>query len=449
MFVKAKILILIGTKKQSMTKTKVLKGIILIFLIISMFSVNLVIAATASKGKPGHDFDNLELNINKLKGFIDAKYTSEVGDYVNSYTGGSRFVTQEFLGKIPVYFPFFEEKLKAAGLPDELKVLAIVESHLKNNAYSHAGAAGIWQFVAGTAKNYNLKINRVYDGRYNIEESTDAAILHLKDLYATFDNWTLVMAAYNCGSGAVKSAINKAGGSKDFWSVVKYLPRETRNYVPKFIAVTYVLNHFNDFGLKPKPVEDYYYDNAQAIVYRHMDFKYISSVTGVPVDVIKSLNYSYRQNFIPANTTGYKLILPRSALYALIEHENFEKIEFDKELNQNYTQYIMNYFPRDIAGYMLGNDNAFSVSENISYRFDSNTRLNQDTRQMKTPVLAVNSPAVKEDDEEYLIYKLKPGESLLDVARKFNNVKISDIMKWNGFSMAKVPRPGTKVKIKK
>lgn len=414
-----------------------------------MFSAEFIIAGTSVKGIPGHDFDNLELNINKLKGFIDAKYTSEVGNYVNSYTSGSRFVAQEFLGKIPVYFPFFEEKLKAAGLPDELKVLAIVESHLKNNAYSHAGAAGIWQFVAGTAKNYNLKINKVYDGRYNVEESTEAAILHLKDLYATFDNWTLVMAAYNCGSGAVKSAINKAGGSKDFWSVVKFLPRETRNYVPKFIAISYILNHFNDIGLKPKPVDDYYYDNAQARVYRHMDFKYISEITGVSMDVIKSLNFAYRQNFIPASTEGYKLILPKSALYALIEHENFEKIEFDKELNQNYTQYIMNYFPRDIAGYMLGNDNAYTISESISHKFDNSISLNQSTRQMKTPVLAVNSPANKEDDDNFIIYKLKPGESLLDVARKFDNVKISDIMKWNSFSMAKVPRPGTKVKIRK
>lgn len=432
-----------------MTKTKVLNKILLIFLIIILFSVNKLFASELRGKEPGHDFDNLELNINKLKGFIDAKYTSEVGDYVNSYTGGSKFVTEEFLGKIPVYFPFFEEKLKAAGLPDELNVLAIVESHLKDNAYSHAGAAGIWQFIAGTARTYDLKISRIYDGRYNLEESTDAAIAHLKDLYALFDNWTLVMAAYNCGAGAVKSAINKAGGKTDFWSVARFLPRETRNYVPKFIAISYVLNHFNDYGLKPKPVEDFYFDNAQAIVYRHMDFKYISSITGVPVDVIKTLNQAYRQNFIPANTKGYKLILPKSALFKLIEHENYEKIEFDKELNQNYSQYIMNYFPREVAGYLLGEANVYAESESINTRFDSSYEINLVQRSVKNPQINVKSETGRKEELDFIIHKLKAGESLVDVAKKYDDVKVSDIMKWNGFTMTKVPRPGTKIKIKK
>ena len=431
-----------------MTKgTVLIKTLMNLVLAFILSAVN-IYAADYGNGNPNHDFDNLKLNISNLKGFIDAKYTAEVGNYVDSYTSGSRFVTQEFLGKIPVYFPYFEERLKAANLPDELKVLAIVESHLKNDAYSYAGAAGLWQFVAGTAKSYNVKVNKVYDGRYNIEESTEAAISHLKDLYATFDDWTLVMAAYNCGSGGVRKAISRAGGSTDFWEVVKYLPRETRNYVPKFIAITYVLNHFNDYGLKPTPVEDYYFDNAQAIVYKHMSFKYIADITGLSLDVIKRLNFAYRKNFIPASTEGYKLILPKSALFALIEHENFDKIEFDKELNQNYSQYIMNYFPRDIAGYMLGNELAYEISENISNKFESDISLNHETRKSLSPPLPVNA-IIKEDESNFVIHKLKAGESLLDVAKKYNNVKISDIMKWNGFSMSKTPRPGTKVKIRK
>ncbi len=438
------------TKNHIMTKTKLLNKIVLIFLIIFLFSADYIYAGNIAKGSPGHDFDNLELDINKLKGFIDAKYTSEVGDYVNSYTGGSKFVTEEFLGKIPVYFPFFEEKLKEANLPDELKVLAIVESHLKNNAYSPAGAAGIWQFIAGTAQTYNINVSRTYDGRYNVEESTDAAIKYLKDLYATFDNWTLVMAAYNCGAGAVKNAISRAGGSTDFWRVVKYLPKETRNYVPKFIALTYVLNNFTEYRLKPVPAESHFYDNAQAIVYKHLDFKYISNVTGIPMSVIKELNFAYRKGFIPANSSGYKLILPKSALFALLEHENFNKIEFDKELNQNYSQYIMNYFPRDIAGYLLGNEAIYTVSESISYKFDNNVKSNNPGKLAIVPMVPRNKAGIlSNDDESYIIHKLKPGESLMDVAKKYNDVKLSDIMRWNGFSMTKTPKPGTKIKIKK
>jgi membrane-bound lytic murein transglycosylase D len=433
-----------------MTKTKLLNKIILIFLLIVLFSVSSTYAVNVSYGNPEDDFDNLEIDINKLKGFIDAKYTNEVGDYVNSYTRGSKFVTEEFLGKIPVYFPFFEEKLKEANLPDELKVLAIVESHLKNNAYSPAGAAGIWQFVAGTATNYGIKVSKTYDGRYNVEESTEAAIKYLKDLYATFDNWTLVMAAYNCGAGAVKNAISKAGGSTDFWRVVKYLPKETRNYVPKFIALTYVLNNFTEYSLKPLPAENHFYDNAQAIVYKHMDFKYISNVTGIPLSVIKELNFAYRKGFIPANSSGHKLILPKSALFALLEHENFNKIEFDKELNQNYSQYIMNYFPRDIAGYLLGNEAVYNVSESISYNFDNKVRNNNPGKLSIEPMLPRNKSGIlSKNDENYIIHKLKAGESLMDVAKKYDDVKLSDIMRWNGFSMTKTPKPGSKIKIKK
>jgi hypothetical protein len=165
--------------------------------------------------------------------------------------------------------------------------------------------------------------------------------------------------------------------------------------------------------------------------------------------VIKKLNLAYRQNFIPANTKGYKLILPKSALFTLIEHENFDKIEFERELNQNYSQYIMNFFPRDIAGYILGNDNSFSISSNIMTRYANTMALNSEKKEMKNPVLPVNSNAIKEDQEDYIIHRLKPGESLMDVARKYDDVKVNDLMKWNGFSMSKVPRPGTKIKIKK
>jgi hypothetical protein len=392
------------------------------------------------------NFSNLNININNLKGFINARYSQDVVDYVNTYTRSKRSA-EEFLGRIPVYFPMFEEKLRLAGLPDELKVLAIVESHLNNNVYSHAGAGGIWQFIPGTARHYNLRVNRIIDERFSVEEATDAAIMHLKDLYEIFGDWTFVMAAYNSGAGNVRRAMRLASDGSDYWEVAKYLPRETRNYVPKFIAISYVLNHFTDYDLMPEPVEDHFYDNSQAIVYKHMSFDYISRITGLPVNVIKALNFAYRKSFIPQSTEGYKLILPRAAMLTLLDHENYENIVMDKDLNQNYSRYIRNYFPRKIAKHLLGSNFFYETTLKLDQDI-RNRQFEYAAKEIQGPDLPAKAVAIRDEQTDYIVYKLKPGESLLDISKQFDGVSLADMMRWNSFTLTDTPRTGSEIRIR-
>ena len=431
-----------------MSNLIVLKNAIFKTLLLMIISINFVYGNFVNNGTPNSDLGGLENHFNKLSNFIDTKYTSEVGKYVEYYSSTSS-VTSEFLGKLPVYFPTFEEKIREQNLPDELKILAIVESHLKFSAYSSAGAAGIWQFISGTAKAYDLKVSKVYDERFMVEESTIAALRHLNDLYATFENWTLALAAYNCGAGNVKKAITRAGGSKDFWTLMKYLPSETRNYVPKFIAISYILEHFNEFGIKPVPLEQDYYDIAQAIVYKHLDFNYISKITGVSVEMIKNLNYAFRKGYIPANPQGYKLILPKYALFELLNHDGYDHIEFDKELNLNYSRYIVNNFPRDVASYMLENGVHHDIVNAIQNHNLRKLNFDNNRTPIKSPMVINEAYSIREEDEGTVYYTLKNGESLYDVSKKFDNVSISDILRWNGYSVNKMPKAGALIKILK
>ncbi|MEZ4909044.1 MAG: transglycosylase SLT domain-containing protein [Saprospiraceae bacterium] len=281
-----------------------------------------------------------------------------------------------------------------------------------------------------------------------IEESTSAALKHLNDLYQKFNNWTLALAAYNCGAGNVNKAISKSGGSTDFWTLMKYLPSETRNYVPKFIAISYILDHYNEFGIKPIPLDEEYYDIAQAIVYKHMDFTYISKITGVSLEVIRNLNYAFRKDYIPANPQGYKLVLPKYALFELLNNEGYEQIEFDKELNENYKTFIVNYFPRDIASYMLENGIHYNIVNAIkNYKPDYITSI-EERDPIGSPSIESKAYIPRDEDEEGVVYyTLKNGESLYDVSKKFDNISITDILRWNGYSINKLPKSGTTIKL--
>lgn len=431
-----------------MKKTSVLKSAINILTIIVFFFFK-TSAASFFNGIPSIDFNNISLNISNLSSVISVRYTEEVGRYIQLYTN-PHGISQEFLGKLPLYFPFFEEKLKEKKLPDELKYIAVVESHLINNSYSPAGAAGLWQFLEGTAKSYNLRINRDYDARYSVEEATNAAFDHLKDLYDSFGDWTIALAAYNCGSFAMKKAIEKSGGSNDYWEVCKYLPEETRNYIPKYIAISYVISHFNDFGIKPIALEEKDYDLAQAIIKKQLKFKYISEITGVSVEDIRKLNRAYRKDYIPASDEGMKLILPKMAIFDLLNHESYDQMEFDKELNLNYNRYILNFFPRNIASYMLVNGLPVEHVDMLSDHYKNEVKFTPYCVDLPKPSVVpfLSSEDVISDNEDVLHYQLNYGESLSNVSAKYNNVPIVTLMKWNGYTINKLPKAGDIIKIR-
>lgn len=243
---------------------------------------------------------------------FQAKYTPDVFNYIKRYTTTGYRDAEHILGRTSVYFPIFEHYLSLYQLPQELKYLPMVESALIADIHSSAGAAGLWQLVPVTARYFDLDINGNVDERLNPYEATEAAVKLLAYLYREFQDWALVMAAYNCGAGKVQKAIRQAR-CNNYWDISPYLPQESRNYVPAFIAATYLFKHFDDHGLTPKYPS---YDMQHTEVYRVYDYLRlydISQKCGLNFVEVKKLNPGYINNYIPKSTAGNLLILPASA----------------------------------------------------------------------------------------------------------------------------------------
>ena len=203
---------------------------------------------------PTYDDSVYAYRIDYLERDMPFEFNPYVKAYIDLYAVRKRNLTEKVLGLSQYYFPVFEEALEKAGLPHSLKYLAVVESALNPNAVSRSGATGLWQFMYGTAKMYNLRVNYYYDERRDPYAATMAAVAFFKDLYSIYKDWMLVLAAYNCGPGNVNKAIRKSGGKRDYWSLRPYLPVETRGYVPAFIAVSYVMNFAAEHNLYPTPM---------------------------------------------------------------------------------------------------------------------------------------------------------------------------------------------------
>ena len=249
----------------------------------------------------------VEQRINSMTSSVDLKYTNAVKKRIKQYTVSQRSASEVLLGRITMYFPLFEQKLREKGMPDDLKYLAVIESGLKPSAYSRCGASGLWQFMKPTARMYGMKITSTIDERRDPEKSTEAAVEYLQYLYERFGDRTLAMAAYNCGPGNMSKAIRKAN-SKDFWKVSKFLPRETRAYVPKFIAMSYLMNYYYQHDLTPEMPDMKLLNTATSKVVSTVNFNKLSKEHDIDIKMIKLLNPTYIRNYIPKG--DYKLTLP-------------------------------------------------------------------------------------------------------------------------------------------
>ena len=253
---------------------------------------------------------------------IELIYNKEVKSYINLYANRRRVLTEKILGLSEIYFPMFEEILDRYDMPLELKYLAVVESALNPAAGSNKGAKGLWQFMYGTGKVYGLKVTSMVDDRYDPYKSTVAACEHLQDLYDIYGDWSLAMAAYNSGAGNVNKAIRRAGGIKNYWAVWPFLPRETRGYVPAFIAVTYIMNYpaeHNLFAMRPKM---FFFDIDTVHVKDVLAFDQLNEMLHIPMEEIKFLNPQYKKNIIPAvNGKQYILRIPRRYTADFINNE--------------------------------------------------------------------------------------------------------------------------------
>jgi membrane-bound lytic murein transglycosylase D len=253
---------------------------------------------------------------------FELTYNKTVGNFIDLYANRKRDLSARLLGLAEIYFPMFEEILDSYNLPLELKYLAVVESALIPNAGSHAGAKGLWQFMYNTGKVYGLQVTSLVDDRYDPYKSTVAAAEHLRDLYAIYHDWSLVLAAYNSGAGNVNKAIRRSGGVKNYWAIWPYLPRETRGYVPAFIAVNYLMNFAPEHNLFPVDPGILYNGIDTVMVNRTLSFDQISEYLNMPIDDIQFLNPSFKLGIIPADSLNlYALRLPREVVGEFVSNE--------------------------------------------------------------------------------------------------------------------------------
>ena len=248
---------------------------------------------------------------------IEMPLNSVVKNAIKYYAGRKQLV-ENLLGLSLYYMPIFEEALERHGLPLELRYLPVIESALVPTAVSRAGAGGLWQFMPATASGLDLEVNSLIDQRRDPYLASEAAAKYLKQLYETFDDWSLAIAAYNCGPGNVNKAIRRAGGDKpDFWSIYYFLPKETRGYVPAFIAANYIMTYYKEHGISPalarRPIIT---DSVH--VNKRVHFNQISDVLNIPVEEIRVLNPQYRKDIIPGDTRPYSLVLPSMQVYSYI-----------------------------------------------------------------------------------------------------------------------------------
>ena len=248
---------------------------------------------------------------------IEMPYNQIVRKHIERYVYRSRTLIEEMLGMSLYYMPIFEQALEKEGLPLELKYLPIVESALDPNAVSRVGAAGLWQFMIGTGKGLGLEINSLVDERRDPYRSSAMAAKYLKNLYQIYNDWSLAIAAYNCGPGNVNKALHRNGGTGDFWDIYEYLPRETRGYVPAFIAANYAMTYYKQHNISPTLARKPLITDTVS-VNRRIHFAQIASVLNMPIEEIRTFNPQYRADVIPGDNHPYMLVLPSQQVYSFI-----------------------------------------------------------------------------------------------------------------------------------
>jgi membrane-bound lytic murein transglycosylase D len=287
-------------------------------------------------------------------------YNPIVKRYIELYTVKIKDKLQVIIGLSDFYFPIIDEVFRAYHLPSELKYISIIESALNPIAVSRARAVGLWQFMKGTGKENGLTINNYIDQRRGLTESTEAAARYLKSLYNIYNDWQLVLAAYDCGPGNVNKAIRRSGGKRDFWEIYKYLPRETRGYVPEFIGASYAFNYYKKHNINPVPAS-FPLQTDTLTICRNLYFAQVSQVLGISNDVLRQINPQYLKDLIPASEKSpYSLRMPsefklrfvelQDSIYAIhvaVPKEEVQKKEVQKRGKNHQPQtYISGNYER-------------------------------------------------------------------------------------------------------
>ena len=277
-------------------------------------------SCTTSSSDPEFSDQEYIDRLNRLPYVVPMPYNEIVRKFIDRYTKTGRRSVGYMIAAMNFYTPIFEQALETFGVPLEMKYLPVIESGLNPAARSHAGAAGLWQFMLQSGKRYGLRVNSLVDDRCDPIKSSYAAAELLSDLHRVFGDWLLVLAAYNCGPENVNRAIHRAGGSKDYWTIYQYLPRETRGYVPAFIAANYVMNYYCEHNICP--MRSTLPEKADTVmVDRDITFKTISDVCGISIDQLRALNPQYRRDVVNGSSEPSAISLPPAKALTFIDNQ--------------------------------------------------------------------------------------------------------------------------------
>jgi len=429
---------------------------------------------------------------------VNLSYNPIVKRYIDVYTKKKRPIVEVMLGLSQHYFPVFDDIFDSYDVPNEMKYMSIIESALNPRACSRTRAVGLWQFMYGTGRLYGLEINSVVDERLDPIKSTYAAAKYVKDLYSVYKDWILVIAAYNCGPGNVNKAIRRSGGKTNYWDIYYYLPRETRGHVPAFIAATYVMNYYKEHNLSAATVEmPLAFDTIH--INKQLHLQQVAEVVGVPLQQLRDLNPQYRRDIIPAINKTYVLSIPTAYTNSFIdcEHSVFtykdsiffnparlvlspaskSHVYFTPELpGPDYTKltytvkagdnlgFVSNWYDVSITDLRYWNDihrNVIRAGQRLAiykrkakadrYKDIDNMTLEQKQAFTGKPVPTLQAQSTVQNSNysgEYVVYTVKSGDSLWDIAKKFPGVTGNDIMQLNNITNVSLIKPGQQLKIK-
>lgn len=431
--------------------------------------------------------------IRNIQSVIDLSYNQIIRNFIHVYTVERRDKVEIMLGLKEYYFPIFEKVFDQYELPLELKYLAVIESALNPRAVSRAGATGLWQFMYGTGKLYGLTINSFVDERRDPIKSTYAAAKYLKDLYGIFGEWDLAIAAYNCGPTNVRKAIYRSGGKKNFWDIYYYLPYETRGYFPALVAAMYMMHYHKDHNLYRNKIDIPHLTDTLH-VHQKLHLEQVSQVLNIPIEQLKDLNPQYRKNLIPASKQNmFSLKLPmestgrfiqlQDSIYSYKDSVFFQENILKDPRRSRFVQqtptgkakvyyevkpgdnlgYIAEWFHvrasqlrhwNNMRGSMIRAGQKLIVyvpKDKVSYYKKLNSMSFAEKQQRGGAPAETQTQIQKNEDldKDYIYYKVKYGDTLWDIARKYPDVTEKDIIQLNNLPNARKIKAGQYLKIKK
>jgi membrane-bound lytic murein transglycosylase D len=419
--------------------------------------------------------------LKKIPSVIELTYNDIVKKFIQVYTYKRRERVEVMLGLKDYYFPIIEEILDSYNLPVELKYLSVVESALNPRAVSRVGATGIWQFMYGTGRMYKLTINSFVDERRDLVAATHAACKYFMDMYKIYNDWNLVIASYNCGPGNVNKAIRRSGGKTNYWDIYYYLPRETRGYVPLYIAATYAMNYYKDHNLSPKYIDVPPFSDT-VMVSQNVHLEQVASVLNLPVEQLRDLNPQYRRDILPGAFSPCPLRLPAQYASKYIDNEsailNYRRDELFSGEFKTITPTSFrsgrysSYTPGPPSGNMQkvyhtirNGENLGGIAEkykvsvsNLRYwnniygnRIVAGKNLLVYIPKSKLAVVQAKTtakPKVKSSAGDYIYYEVKDGDTLWSIASQYAGVSDKDLREWNNLGNSKIT-PGQTIRIKK